>query len=591
MMYGDPTAIPIPDVDRTEYLLMMGANPAASNGSLMTLGDVRGRLRGIRERGGRIVLIDPRRTETAALASEHHFIRPGGDAAFLLAFLHVLFAEKLVDRAAMGGKVNGVDIVERMVAAFPPERVAAATAIPADTIRRLAREFAAARAACYGRVGTCVNTFGSIASWLQEVVNVVTGNFDRAGGTLFASPAVDLGMVGRRLGLARWNRWRSRVRGLPELGGQLPAVTMAEEMETAGDGQIRAFVTLAGNPVLSSPNADRLSRALSGLDFMISIDIYRNETTRHAHVILPPRYALERPHFDVVFPALAVRNFVRWSDAVIPPAPDTRDDWEILYELGMRLGGLRFGNAAFDLAARACWRAGLRLTPDRVVDTLLRVGRYRLSLARVQKATHGIDLGPLQPQWERTVRTTSGKVELAPALLVDDVARVNDWLARHADDGQGLLLIGRRDLRSNNSWLHNVRSLVKGSDRTALYMSPADATSRGLGDGDTVRVASRKGTVTARLSVSDVMMPGVVSLPHGWGHAASADSLRVAGPLGGPNLNALTDEDVVDPLTGTAALNGVPVEVTAAATGAEGSVTSARAGSMPRNAPKHTDHH
>jgi anaerobic selenocysteine-containing dehydrogenase len=565
MMYGDPTAIPVPDVDRTDYVLMMGANPAASNGSLMSLGDVRGRMRGIRERGGTLVLLDPRRTETADWASEHHFIRPGADAAFLLAFLHVLHAEALVDRDAIARLADGADALASLVARFPPERVAAAVGIPADTIRRLARDFAKARrAVCYGRVGTCVNTFGSVASWLQEAVNVVTGNFDREGGAMFTTPAVDLGLVTRSVGLNKWGRWKSRVRGLPEFGGQLPAAIMAEEMETAGEGQIRAFVTLAGNPALSSPNAARLDAALARLEFMVSVDLYVNETTRHAHIILPPRYSLEHGHFDVVLQALAVRNVARWSETVIEPPPDTKDDWEILYELGMRLGGLRFGNAVLDTAARLAWRAGLRLTPDRIIDLLLRLGPHRLSLAKLKAAPHGIDLGPLVPAAAKRVRTAKKRVQLVPGPLVDDVGRVDRWLEEHGAANGGLLLIGRRHLRSNNSWMHNAPSLVKGPDRAALLMSPHDATRLGLAEGGSVRVKSRAGEVTARLSITETMMPGVVSLPHGFGHASAADTMRVAGALAGPNVNALTDEAVVEPLTGTAVLNGVPVVVAGA---------------------------
>jgi anaerobic selenocysteine-containing dehydrogenase len=569
MVYGDSFAITIPDVDRTDHLLVFGANPAASNGSVMSLGDVRGRLSGIRERGGKIVLFDPRRTESAALADEHHFLRPGGDAALLLALHHVLFAEKLVDERAVGEIAGGLDTLRALAAKFPPQRVAAATGIDAETIARIARDFAKAkRAVAYGRVGPCQNEFSSVASWLIETLNVVTGNFDREGGAMFATPALDLPSIGRMLVGNGYARWRSRVRGLPEFGGQLPAAVMAEEMETPGEGQIRAFVTLAGNPVLSTANGERLASALAKLDYMVAIDYYLNETTRHAHLILPPVHALEHPHYDVVLHALAVRNTAKLSPTVIEPEAGGRDDWSILYELGMRLGGMGFGNPVVDGAARTAWRLGLTLSSERLIDLLLRAGPYGsvlpwkkgISLARLREAPHGIDLGPLVPARGKRVRTSDGKVELAPKVIVEDLPRVEAWIDRSGDE---LLLIGRRHLRSNNSWMHNVRSLTKGPDRATLLMNPADAAQRGVAAGQTVRVRSRVGEVSARVEATDEIMVGVVSLPHGFGHAAAKETMAIAGALPGPNVNAITDDNFVEPLTGTAILNGVVVQVEA----------------------------
>jgi anaerobic selenocysteine-containing dehydrogenase len=540
---------------------MLGANPAASNGSVMTLGDVRGRLKGIRERG-RIVLIDPRRTETAAWCDEHHFIRPGGDAALLAAILQVVF-----ERGAKApGGATGFDELRAAVQPFSPERVATAVGIDAQTIRRIATEFIAARrAVVYGRVGVCQNPFGATASWLVEALNVVTGNFDREGGNMFPNPAVDVARLGRKLVGSSYGRWRTRVRGLPEFGGQFPAAVMAEEMETPGEGQIRAFVTLAGNPVLSVPNGERIARALAGLDFMVSVDYYLNETTRHAHIVLPPRHALERGHYDVVFHALAVRNTVKWSEPVVEADPGGREDWEILYELGMRLGGLRFGlGKPVDRAAKWAWRAGLRLSPDRILDVALRTGPYRgLSLKKLRAAPHGIDLGPLVPASKDRVRTKDGNVQLAPPILIADLPRVAKWVDETRDGG--LVLIGRRHIRTNNSWMHNCKSLVKGPDRAMLMMNPADADRLRLADGQQVRVTTRVGTVEARLERTDAVMPGVVSLPHGYGHAAAAEHLRVAGATPGPNINAVTDDHLLEPLTGTAVLGGVPVAVEAAA--------------------------
>jgi anaerobic selenocysteine-containing dehydrogenase len=570
-MFGEMTALTVPDVDRTDYFLILGGNPVASGGSVMSLGDVRGRLKGIRERGGRVVLIDPRRTETAALADEHHFIRPGGDAALLLSMLQVIFTERLADEAAVSKIARGLDELRALALRFPPERVAGPIGIDASVIRSIARGFAGAkRAVAYGRVGICHSEFGSIGSFLTEALNVVTGNFDRPGGAMFPSPAIDLTKVARLLQLEHFDQHRSRVRGLPELGGMLPAAAMAEEMETPGEGQIRAFVTVAGNPVLSVPGGERLAKALSGLDFMVSIDLYLNETTRHAHIVLPPRYALENGHYDLLFHALAVRNTVKWSEPVVTPDPDTRGDWDILYELGVRLLGLR-GGWLGEKASRLLLKLG-RLGSERMIDFLLRTGPRGdhflpwsdgLNLEKVRAAPHGIDLGPLVPMRHERVRTPHGLVELAPAMLLSDAERVDAWLSARAR-GE-LLLIGRRHLRSNNSWMHNVQSLVKGPDRATLMMHQDDARRLGLSSAAEVTLTSRRGTVTAKLAVTEDMMPGVVSLPHGFGHAAAAETMRIAGGVEGANVNAITDEERLEPLTGTAILTGVPVTVAGAA--------------------------
>jgi anaerobic selenocysteine-containing dehydrogenase len=560
-MYGDLFAITLPDVDRTEYLLILGANPAASNGSLMTLGDVKGRITGVRKRGGKIVLVDPRRTETAAWCDEHHFIRPGTDAPFLLALLQVVLS------APRDIPERGVAELRQIVAPWTPERAAPICGIGADIIRRIARDFAAAGAAvAYGRVGTCQQEFGSVASWLVEALNVVTGNFDRPGGAMFSTPAVDLGTLGRKVVGGGYGRWKSRVRGLPEFAGQLPAAVMAEEMETPGDGQIKAFVCIAGNPVLSTANGARLSAALSKLDYVVAIDYYLNETARHAHLILPPLHNLERSHYAVIFHSLAVRNGAKYSPPVMPPDPGGREDWWILYELAMRLGGLRFGLGPVDQLSKLGWKVGMRVEPDQLVELALRLGRYGdkfnplskgLSLKKLREAPHGLDLGPLVASRRQHVRTPDGKVDMAPPLLVADAARLEKAFAAPPE----LVLIGRRHLRSNNSWMHNCKSLVKGPDRSALLMHPSDADKRGLSDGESVMVKSRVGCVTARLERSDAVMPGVVSLPHGFGHEDVKEHLKVAGATPGPNINVLTDDERLDPLTGTAALSGVPVTV------------------------------
>jgi len=561
-MFGELTSLTVPDVDRTDFFLMLGANPAASNGSLMSLGDVRGRIRGIRERGGRIVLVDPRRSETAAWADEHHPIRPGGDAALLAAMLHVVFAEGLGDDRRASEMATGISTLAAAVESFSPERVASAIGLDAAVVADLARRFATARTAvAYGRIGLCQSLFGPVATWLAEALNVVTGNFDRPGGSMFTKPAIDLRRLAHMVGVQGAGRFRSRLRQLPEIGGVLPAATMAEEMETAGAGQIRGFVTLAGNPVLSVPSGERLARALAGLDFMVSIDLYVNETTRHAHVILPPASALERSHYDVVFNALAVRNTAKWSPPVFARTMDARHDWDILWSLASRIVGYRAGGGLVGRVTRRAMEVA-RPSPDAVLDLMLRTGPYRLSLKKLREAEHGIDLGPLVPMRHERVRHPGGMVDLAPADLVADLARVAGWIDERRD--AGLVLIGRRHLRSNNSWMHNAPSLMKGADRASLMMNPEDATARGLTTGDPVRVESRAGAVDARLEVTANVRPGVVSLPHGFGHAVVKDTLRVAGAVAGPNMNAVTDDALVEPLTGTAVLSGVPVSVSPA---------------------------
>ncbi|MBL9040554.1 MAG: molybdopterin-dependent oxidoreductase [Myxococcales bacterium] len=580
LLYGEQTVIPVPDIDRTSYMLMLGANPAASGGSLMTMGDVKNRVRGVKARGGKLVLIDPRRSETSEWASEHHFIRPGGDAALLLAILHVLIAEQKVRWADVRRRSHGSERIESLARDFAPADVAPAIGIPAETIVRIAREFAAAPSAvAYGRIGVCQQELGTTTSWLIDVLNLLTGNLDREGGAMFPQPAFDLGTLSRKVVNNHHGRWRSRVRGLPEVGGNLPAAVMAEEMETPGPGQIRGFVSVLGNPVASVPNSARLDRALAGLEFMVSLDFYINETSRHAHIILPGSHALERSQYDVVFHALQVRNTTKYSLPVLPPAPDSRTDWDILYDLSMRLGGVRVGLPLLDKALQLAHRVGLRPTPDLIVDLAVRTGKYGdkllpgregLSLRKLKEAPHGIDLGPLQPCLQERIRTQDGQIQLAPPILVDDVARVKTWLTKAQANAQqadaGLVLIGRRQLRTNNSWMHNCPSLTKGPDRSALLMNPHDASRLSLQTGQHVQVESRVGTVTVKLSVTDEVMPGVVSLPHGFGHQQAAATLRVAGPLPGANVNLLTDDLVLDPLSGTASLHGVPVRVTPAPT-------------------------
>jgi len=589
LLFGSPGSFAVPDVDRTDHLLVLGANPLASNGSLMTAPDMPGRLRALRERGGRLVVVDPRRSETAAVADRHLFIRPGADAFFLFALVHVLFAEGRVRPGRLAPHLDGVDTVRRLAADFAPEAVADATGIAPDDVRQVARELAAApTAVCYGRIGTCTQEFGTLASWLVDVVNALTGNLDRPGGAMFPRPATEpAGGHGRRRGRVPYGRWRSRVRGLPEFAGELPVATLAEEMEGTGAERVRALVTVAGNPVLSTPNGDRLARALAELELVVSVDLYLNETTRFAHVILPPPSPLERVNYDLAFGALSVRNVAHWSPAVFPAPADAMPQWRILAEIAGRLSGADAetvdalvlghllegavgapGTACPEVSAeQARKHLGDTPGPERILDLMLRAGPYGdgfddtrpgLSLAKLAATPSGIDLGPLEPRLPELLATASGKVELAPALVVEDVGRLRTALAERRE---GMVLVGRRHLRSNNSWMHNVEALAKGRERCTLRVHPDDAARLGLRHGAPARVRSRAGEVEAPVEVSSEMMPGVVSLPHGHGHGAPGVRLGVAARRPGVNANLLTDETAVDALSGNAVLNGIPVQV------------------------------
>ncbi len=571
-LFGDGLTIPIPDVDRTDFLLLLGANPLVSNGSLLTAPDMRGRLKAIRARGGRIVVVDPKRTLTAEAADQHLAIRPGSDALLLAALANVLFAEGLVDLRHLDGHVSGVDEVATLVAPFTPAAVAASVGVEAPVITALARELAAAdRAAVYGRIGTTVQEFGTLASWLVDVLNVLTGNLDREGGAMF--PLAVAGQTNaapaRRRGFVH-GRWRSRVRNLPEVMGELPVATLADEILTPGEGQVRALITVGGNPCVSTPNAGRLAEALDALDFMISLDVYLNETSRHAEVILPGPAPLARDHFDLVFYQLSVRNVANWSPAVLET--DLPQEWETL----LRLVGVATGQgpdadvAAIDdfVAAQAAQRSGLdgtvagsRRGPARLVDLMLRAGPYDLTLADLEAAPHGLDLGPLQPRIPDVLGTPSGRIELAAPAIVADLPRL---VAALDSAPAEYVLIGRRQLRSNNSWMHNVAPLVGGGNRCTAQLHPHDAEKLGLVDGGLARISSRTGTVTVPVEVTDALRPGVVSIPHGWGHGLDGTRGAVAAAHAGVNSNLLADDRLLDEPSGTAVLNGIPVEVTAA---------------------------
>ena len=543
LMYGHQLLIPIPDINRTQYLLMIGANPAVSNGSLMTAPDIKKRLKAIQQRGGTVILVDPRRTETAAYASEHHFIKPASDGLFVAALINTILHENRANPERLASFTTGLDQLETLLAPFTPEVVADHTGIPADTIKRIAREFAASPSAvCYGRIGVSVQEYGTVTQWLIQVLNLITGNLDRAGGAMFTTPAIDTLMAG---GKGSIGRYHSRVRGLPAFGGELPVVTLAEEILTAGDGQIKALVTSAGNPVLSTPNGTQLDRALEQLEFMVSIDFYLNETTRHADVILPPTVPLEHDHYDVAFHVLAIHNTTKYSPAIFAPADDTRHDWQIFQALTDRLTGGDGSQPA--------------IPPAFMLDQGLQIGGYNLTLEQVASNPHGMDLGALQPRLPDRLFTKNKQINLCPELLVSDLARLEAMLNAPASDS--LQLIGRRQLRSNNSWMHNSQRLVKGDDRCTLLINPHDAQQHGVSDGQTVQVRSRVGSITATAEISDAIMQGVVSLPHGWGHGRNGVQLSVAQNHAGSSINDLTDDLRIDPLSGNAALNGLAVEI------------------------------
>jgi anaerobic selenocysteine-containing dehydrogenase len=555
LMYGHQFLVPVPDVDRTQFLLVIGGNPMASNGSLMTVPDFRRRMKDLRKRNGKLVVVDPRRTETAEIADRHLFILPGTDAWFLLALLNVVMEEGLENTSAYEGTLKHWDKAIEALRPFSPELAESKTGIPAADIRSLARELAAARGGvCYGRMGVSVQRFGGLCQWAIQLINIATGNLDRPGGSMFNLPALDL-VAGPNNRPGHFNLWQSRVRGLPEFSGELPVAGLAEEILTPGKGQVRALIACAGNPVLSTPNGQQLDRALSSLEFMVAVDFYLNETTRHADVILPPTSPLEHDHYDMALSVFAVRNIARYSEAALDKPEGALHDWEILTSLGQYLA------RALGVDPRPSY------PPTAILDMGLKAGPYGmaqgaspgLDFASLVTMPHGVDLGALKSCLPLRLVHEDKRIECAPPSLLADVER----LLRAADKSTGLelLLIGRRHVRSNNSWMHNFRRLIKGKPRHQLMMHPGDATRLGLLQDQLVKVKSRVGEVTVELEITDAMMPGVVSLPHGWGHGRPGTRTRVADQTPGVCVNDLTDDQDVDVLSGNAVLNGVPVTV------------------------------
>ncbi|MGX1371158.1 anaerobic selenocysteine-containing dehydrogenase [Streptomyces canus] len=599
LLYGDANAIPVPDLDHTDHLLLLGANPLESNGSLCTAPDFPGKLKALRARGGTLTVVDPRRTRTAKLADRHIPIRPGTDALLLAAMAYVLFEEGLVDTGELAPHLQGVEELRSAMGDFTPEAVAGTCDVDAGTIRTLARELAAApTAAVYGRIGSCTVPHGTLASWLVDVLNILTGNLDRPGGALFPQAATDRTPrpAGPSHGFAL-GRWHSRVSKHPEAKGELPLSALAEEIDTATDeGEpIRAVIAVAANPVLSAPDGDRFDKALGSLDFMVSVDPYLNETSRHAHVVLPPPPPSQSPHHDFAFNTLAVRNQVRYTRPAVPLEPGRMAETEILARLVLAATGMHgadpsavddlvigqtlgksvkephspvHGREPHELAALLKGDTG----PERRLDMMLRLGPYGdgfgvrpdgLSLTKLLAHPHGIDLGPLESRLPQPLKTRSGKVELLPGPIADDLPRLREALRHRAE---GLVLVGRRHLRSNNSWMHNVPALTGGTNRCTLHIHPEDAERLGLKDGSAVRVKGAGGEVVTEAEVTDGVRPGVVSLPHGWGHDRPGTRLGHAAKNPGVNVNQLLDGSLLDPLSGNAVLNGVPVKLAAVAT-------------------------
>jgi anaerobic selenocysteine-containing dehydrogenase len=596
-MFGSAQHIPVPDLDHTDYLLMLGANPYMSNGSLCTAPDYPGRIQAIRARGGKVVVVDPRRSKTAENSDEWVSIRPGTDGLFMAALANVMFAEDIAKvEPRIASQMNGLEEFRTAVLPFTPERVTAATGVPAETIVRIAREMCAApTCAVYGRIGVNTVEFGSTNAWLVNALSIITGNFDKRGGDMFTTPAAGgastRGTAGKGKGF-QTGRGHSRVSNKPEVLGEYPVAVFGEEILTPGENQIRAAITVAGNPVLSTPHSEQLDRALADLEFMVSIDIYLNETTRHADVILPPPSALEKDHYDVGLYVYAVRNIANYSEPVLQKDADSPEEWEILVKMGAILQGLgtdvdpaamddqnmfatvtsAVATSSSNISGRNADEILAMLNKDgrrgtaRMLDFMLQTGPYGaafganptgLSLDVLLANPHGVDLGALEPRIPEGLRTPTGMIELSPPSLIADLVRLEASIDK-ADNSQ-MLLVGRRELKSNNSWMHNIKVLTKGSLSCTAHVHPDDAARLGLADGGTVRITSRVGSVDAPVEVTDSVRQGVVSLPHGWGHGVAGTQMGVAAEKAGVNSNILTDDQVMDPLSGNAALNAIPV--------------------------------
>jgi len=564
LMFGHQAFFPIPDIDRTDFFLVIGANPAVSGGSFVSGPRVADRIKNIRKRGGKVVVVDPMRTRTAKLADQHHFIRPGSDVLLLLGLIHALFDENLAKPGKLKFFTDGIETLEAAVKDFSPEKIASVTGIDATEIRRLTRDFARAESAvCYGRIGSCSQQFGSLASWLIIALNILTGNLDRPGGSMFTKPAADMADILARTGDAgQFGNWFSRVRNHPEFAKELPITVLAEEMLTEGKGQIKALVTLSGNPVLSAPNGRLMEEGLKKLDFMACMDWYINETTRYADIILPPTGPLDQSHYDIIIHMVTLRNTAQYSVPVFEPEEDARHNWEILLGLALRLEKNFLKRKALKL-----------LTPDRMLALLIRFGPYGkklnpfsagLTLGKLKKMPHGMDLGPMQPCLPERLFNPLKRIQLSPKQMIETLPRVKEVFLGREDstkDGYDMVLIGRRHILSNNSWMHNSRRLLKGSNRCTALMHPEDATRRNIKPGDMIEVQSKVGSIILPSELTEDIMPGIISIPHGWGHDRPGVQLKTAREFAGVSVNDITDNRVTEELTGSSVFFGVPVRV------------------------------
>ncbi len=549
-MLGAGILIPVPDIDRTDFMLIIGGNPVVSNGSMMTAPNVQGRMKAIQKRGGKVVVVDPRRTETAKMADEHLFIRPEKDALLLLSMIHTVFANQQIDLGHLENYVEGLDKIESLVKNFSPQEMSDYIGIDASAIEKLATDMASAKSAvCYSRMGASTQTFGGLCQWLTNVFNIITGNFDSEGGAMFPQPAFDLLRRTERGQKTSYGRYQSRVRKLPFFNGEFPVATLADEITTPGQDQIKALITVAGNPVLSSPSGDKLAVAFEELDFMVSVDIYLNETTKHANIILPATTGLENSHYDIFFNSFSVRNNAKYSAPLFEKEDNQRADWEILKEIAAGLSG----------------RPNDGFTPEFVLDMELKSGPYGnqgLSLQKLIDNPHGIDLGALKPCIIERIKTSDGKVNLAPQLYLDDIPRLKDMLSQPArDKDYPFDLIGRRLARSHNTWTQNSKRLVKGKNPVTLQLNPKDATDLGVENGQLLSVSSNVGEIKIEALINDDILQGVVSMPQGWGHNQKDTGMSIAATQPGVSINDLTDANRVDLLTGNAALNGTKVSI------------------------------
>lgn len=562
-LFGHQLKVPVPDIDNCDHFLIIGANPVASNGSIMSVPDVKARLKAITKKGGEVIVIDPRLTETAEIASQHHFIKPGTDVLLLLSMLNTLFNEKLAKPGRLKEIAPGWNQLAMDVEPYTPERISKHIGIEATEIRQLVRKFSQANAAtCYGRMGTSVQAFGTLTTYLIMLFNLLNGRLDARGGMMFTQPAANLI---KHTGKGHFGRTKSRVRQLPGFSGELPVSALAEDILTEGKGQIKAMVMMAGNPVLSTPNGQQLDKAFESLEFMVAIDFYRNESNRHADIILPPVSILERSHYDLIFHMLAVRNTAKYNPPLFKAGRNTKQDWEILLELSYRLRGKT------DLKSQLAHRAKMLLGPEAQLDFMLRTGPYGgginllkgMSLNKLKNNRHGIDLGELKPVLPNALKTKDKHIHLERDFFMVDLPRVNAYFFgdKKMQNDKSFTLIGRRHVRSNNSWLHNSQRLVKGKSRCTVMIHPYDAAALKIEDLQTVRVTSRVGHVDIPAEISENVMQGVVSIPHGFGHNRNGTNWKIAEAHAGVSVNDLTDDAQIDELSGNAVLNGVPVSI------------------------------